>query len=272
MHEIVRNALTLVSAIKSMLGEEYGVYVSDLENYLCCNHGVLKLNVNVADMVQPVSVMGRSMAQNNRVLAKVGPELYGVPYIGSCSPLRDDSGRVVGGLAIIFPARVELIKESTKLIESNTIDISTATQELSASAEQFTATTQDFSKRIQQIQQDVQKTDQIIELIQSVSKHTNLLGINASIEAARAGVAGRGFAVVAEEIQKMADNVKEAVNNVTSKLSSIQDSVKLLAVSIEEISVGAENQAQATVWISKSVDTLLKLTKDIMQEAEQLVQ
>jgi len=126
--------------------------------------------------------------------------------------------------------------------------------------------------RILQIQQNVQETDQIIELIQSVSKHTHLLGLNARIEAARAGLAGRGFAVVAEEINKMADNVKVAVNNVTTKLSSIQDSVKLLAVSIEEISVGAENQAQATVGISKSVDTLLRLTNDIMQEAEQLVQ
>jgi methyl-accepting chemotaxis protein len=70
----------------------------------------------------------------------------------------------------------------------------------------------------------------------------------------------------------MADNVKEAVKNVTSRLSSIQDSVKLIAVSIEEISAGTENQAQATVGISKSIDTLLKLTKDITLQAEQLVQ
>lgn len=272
MHEIVQKALTLATSIKWMLGNDYGVYVTDLENYLCCDHGVLKLTVKSGDPVKPESVMGRSMAQNNRVLAKVGPELYGVPYIGCSCPLHDETGHTVGGLAIIFPARVEIIKESTELIESNTQDISIATQELSAGAEQFAATTQDLSERILQIQQDVLKTDQIIELIQSVSKHTHLLGLNARIEAARAGEAGRGFAVVAEEIKKMADNVKEAVKEVTSRLSSIQDAVKLLAVSIEEISAGTENQAQVTVGISNSIDSLLTLTKDITVQANQLVQ
>lgn len=272
MHETVQNALTLAPSIKWILGNDYGVYVTDLDNYLFCDHGVLKLSFKSGDPVKPESVMGRSMAQNDRLLAKVGPELYGIPYIGSSCPLRDDSRRTVGGLAIIFPARVERIKESTELIESNTLDISVATQELSEGAAQFTATTQDFSERILQIQQDVQKTDQIIELIQSVSKHTHLLGLNARIEAARAGDAGRGFAVVAEEINKMAGNVKEAVKEVTSRLSSIQNSVKLITVSIEEISAGAENQAQATVGISKSIDTLLELTKAITQQAEQLLQ
>jgi predicted transcriptional regulator len=272
MHDIVQKALMLAPSIKWVLGNDYGVYVTDLENYLCCDHGVLKLTVKSGDAVKPESVMGRSMAQNDRLLAKVGPELYGVPYIGCSCPLHDDTGRIVGGLAIIFPARVELIKESTKLIESNTLDISIATQELSAGAEQFAVTTQDFSKRILQIQQDVQQTDQIIDLIQSVARHTHLLGLNARIEAARAGDVGKGFAVVAEEIKKMADNVKEAVKEVTGRLSSIQDAVKLLAVSIEEISAGTENQAQATGGISKSIDMLLKLTKDITLQAEQLVQ
>ena len=117
MHEIVQKALTLAPSIKWMLGNDYGIYVSDLENYLCCDHGVIKLTLKSGDPVKPESVMGRSMARNDRLLAKVGAELYGIPYIGCSCPLRDDSGRTVGGLAIIFPARVEIIKASTELIE-----------------------------------------------------------------------------------------------------------------------------------------------------------
>jgi uncharacterized protein YukE len=271
MHEIVQKALTLAPSIKSILGDDYGVYVTDSEKYLCCDHGVLKLNLKVGDIVKPISVMGRSMDQNKRVLTKVGPELFGVPYMASSNPLHDDSGRVVGGLAIIFPARVEIIKTSTELIDSNTLDISAATQELSAGAEQFAATTEEFSTQIMHIKASVQATDQIIELIQGVSKHTQLLGLNARIEAARAGEAGRGFAVVAEEIQKLAEDVKSAIKGVTDKLNAIQTSVSSMSVAIEEISSGAENQAQATMGISNSVEKLRQLTNDIMQQAIHLV-
>jgi methyl-accepting chemotaxis protein len=179
MHEIVQKALTLAPSIKSILGDDYGVYVTDSEKYLCCDHGVLKLNLKVGDIVKPISVMGRSMDQNKRVLT--------------------------------------------------------------------------------------------IELIQGVSKHTQLLGLNARIEAARAGEAGRGFAVVAEEIQKLAEDVKSAIKGVTDKLNAIQTSVSSMSVAIEEISSGAENQAQATMGISNSVEKLRQLTNDIMQQAIHLV-
>lgn len=43
---------------------------------------------------------------------------------------------------MIFPARHETIKESSKAVESNALDISAATHELAAGAEQFSATTQ----------------------------------------------------------------------------------------------------------------------------------
>jgi hypothetical protein len=44
-----------------------------------------------------------------------------------------------------------------------------------------------------------------------------------------------------------------------------------MSVAIEEISSGAENQAQATMGISNSVEKLRQLTNDIMQQAIHLV-
>ena len=272
MHEIVQKALDLASSIRNMLGNEYGLYIADTTHYLCCDHGVIKLKLNVGELIKPESISGRSMLQNTRLMAKVGPEVYGVPYVGVAEPLHDEFGKVVGAMAYIFPARVGIIREATEAIELNTLNISAATQELSAGAEQFAATTEEFGKQIMQIGESVQATDQIIELIQNVSKHTHLLGLNARIEAARAGDTGRGFAVVAEEIQKMADNVKGAVKDVTDKLSAIQTSVKSMSYAIEEVAAGAENQANATMDISKSVEKLHQLTNDIMHQADQLVQ
>ena len=272
MHETIQNAMALAPSIKEILGEDYGVYVADSKNYLYCNHGALKLKLKAGDIVQHASVLGSSMDQNNRILTKASAELFGVPYMASSTPLHDDSGRVIGALAIIFPARVEAIKTSTGLIDSNALNISAATQELSAGAEQLAATTQELSSRITEINISVQATDQIVELIQGVSRHTHLLGLNARIEAARAGDAGRGFAVVAEEIQKMAVNVKDAIKDITDKLNSIQGAVKLMSSSIEEISAGAGNQAQATTGISDSVEKLRQLTFDITEQANHLLQ
>lgn len=269
MHEIIQKALTIAPTMKWLLGDDYGVYVADTTNYLYCEHGVIKLNLKSGDPIKPESVTARSIKSNDRLLANVAKEVYGVPYIGITSPLRDEAGEAVGGLSIIFPARFERIKESSELIETNALNITAAVQELSASSEQLAATTHVFSQELTQIQKDIQDTDHIIEMIQSVSKHTQLLGLNARIEAARAGEVGQGFAVVAEEIQKMAINVKDAVVEATDRLGSIQESARLIASSVTEISIGADNQAQAINSISTAISTLHEHTADIKGEAGQ---
>ena len=51
-HSLLEHAIELVPFTRGLLGEEYGVYVSDLKNYLYCEHGTVKLALRARDQVK----------------------------------------------------------------------------------------------------------------------------------------------------------------------------------------------------------------------------
>ncbi|MDA8440962.1 MAG: methyl-accepting chemotaxis protein [Peptococcaceae bacterium] len=272
MHEIIQSLLDIEPYLKALWGNEYGIYIADNEKYLCCDTGAVKIALNAGDAIKPGSGSHRALSSKSRIIAAIGPEVYGMPYTAVFIPLQSDSGDIIGSFGYVVPSRVEAIQASSKSIEASAVEIGTATEELSASAEQFAATTMDVSSQITEINKNVQSTDKVIELIHSISSTTQLLGLNARIEAARAGEAGRGFSVVAEEIQKMADSVKVAVKDVTENLRLIQASVKSMSTAVTEISAGAENQAHSTENIVSIIEKLHNLASDIQQQTALLIQ
>ena len=135
-----------------MLGNEYGVYVSDLENYLYCEHGTIKIKLQTGDVIKPNSITDTCLKAGERVLVHVGAEVYGQAYVGTGYPLFNESKKLCGALVMILPARHVRIKIDSESVADNAQDISASTEELSASAEEFAATTSELKDRVGQIQ------------------------------------------------------------------------------------------------------------------------
>ncbi len=88
-----------------------------------------------------------------------------------------------------------------------------------------------------QINRLIEQTKQIgtiSKLVGELANQTNLLALNASVEAVRAGESGKGFAVVAAEIRKLADRSQSSAQKIAELVTNIQSAVSSTATVIQE--------------------------------------
>ena len=104
---------------------------------------------------------------------------------------------------------------------------------------------------------------EMAEVIQSIASQTNLLSMNAAIEAAHAGEAGKGFAVVAEEIRKLADNAAQNSANISRSIKDIEDGI---------INTGkvAEKKVAAFIIMDREIGETRNAFSEIASSVEEL--
>ncbi len=272
-NSFMQRVVELAPYLKEALGEEYAVTVSDTEKFLYYVPGSeLDHKLKAGDPVKPGTLTHRCLESRQRVVATAGSELYGFPYMGKVTCIRDQSRNVVGTVGFWLPTtRVEKVRQMSEKMVAAVSQIMSYITNLSASAEELASTVQNINSNTQQMLKDVNNTDGILQLINEVSSQTHLLGLNAAIEAARAGDQGKGFNVVAEEIRKLASRTNTSVKDIKEIISVIKGHIEELAAQISDISALTEEQAASSQGVIGYIQQLDEITGELKNLAAELV-
>jgi len=164
----------------------------------------------------------------------VPADLYGFEFTGTATPIVNNKGEVIGGIAVQIRRQTEL-RDIVQQIMASLSQANEKIEVMTDSSGSLANFSQELLGQSQQAENEVKKSTEVLSIIKRVADQTNLLGLNAAIEAARAGEKGKGFEVVANEIRKFSRDTVQSTQQIHATMEQIKDATSKMNLSIEKI-------------------------------------
>lgn len=258
--------------VPTLVNGKVGMVVSDTEKWLVLYPiPELASQVIVGEKIKSGAAVSRAMKEKRRVVVEVPKEVYGIRYIAISIPIVDESGQILGAVAVHESLeRQETLSNAAQQLSVSANDLSDSIQSILLQAEQL-ATSGKFLKDLAiQANSQVGETDTVVNFIKNVASQTNLLGLNAAIEAARVGEYGRGFGVVADEVRKLAVNSAQSAAQITNILHNINRSIQEITAEITQIEGVTEHQAGTIQSLTAHSQNLSAMSEQLAKLASNL--
>nr|WP_154894794.1 methyl-accepting chemotaxis protein [Paenibacillus xylanexedens] len=233
----------------------------------------LDLGIKAGD---PISLedptLRRALINGETSANHIEAQHYGTALNSTATPLRDETGNIVGTLAIGFSLKnEEQLGHFTELISGISSRLTDMVQTVAAQSEELTASSSQILDNTKVAVQNAAEVNKVASFIREVSEQTNLLGLNAAIEAARAGEAGAGFGVVASEVRKLSTGTKEATVNIERSLQDVQHSIRQMEQEITSISQSSTQQAELVTEFSEVIDQLNSVSEELKSFIQSMI-
>lgn len=270
---ILEDALRFMPYLKSLLGENSTIIVSDTNSYIYYDPGQVDFGFSVGDEIVDGTLMDKTIKGGQKIVAKVSLEQskFPFPYIATTTPLKEGN-RVIGVIAIAHSTDTEeKINNMSRDLAETTNQLAGVSENLTGGAQELASIAQTMAEEAETVTQQIHQTEQIMRIIHEISDSTHMLGLNAAIEAARAGEMGRGFSVVAEEIRKLAANSKQSSKNIKDNLEKMTQILSRLSSETANIAALSEEQAASTEETNASIQQLQAVAEELQHIAEVLI-
>lgn len=259
----------LIPYLKAFFGEEASFAINNSQQCLkYIPNNSIPLDIKEGDKLIPGSATYKSIKEGIMIETVVPKEVFGTIIKSTSIPIKDDTGEVVGNLAIARTLKKqEEILDLSKDISESLEEISSALGQISGGIQNAGKSSKSILTNIQATNEKTKDTDSVLEFIRNVANKTNLLGLNASIEASRAGEAGKGFSVVAAEIRKLSNSSNESIKKIENVIKEIQKSVSTITGDVDEVNGVFQHQIEALQQIATSIEKLSDRSQQLEEKA-----
>ncbi|SMB99173.1 Methyl-accepting chemotaxis protein (MCP) signalling domain-containing protein [Thermanaeromonas toyohensis ToBE] len=257
--------------LPGLFAGDCAISVCDTEKVLIYVPGKrIKHNVKPGDPLLPASAVGRAITEGKRMVARVGPEVLGIPYVARAVPIIEE-GRVVGGISVSEGVEKEDHLFGVARALSETMQNAMAMgEELAAAAEEINRLIDNINHLASQVEKEALRATEVVNFIEKIAYQTKILGLNATIEAAHIGQRGAGFDVVAREVRRLADQVAdyakiaaEVYNNIVLALEKLKEDIKQILERTGDQTAGTESLAACLEEVVNTCDGLVQLALEL---------
>lgn len=266
----LEEVIAIVPLIKGAIPADLSIAICDKEKFIAYFPGeTMDLKIVRNQPLQENEPLLAAIKKKEKLRAEVPADFYGFEFIGTAEPIINNSGEVIGGIAVQLRRHTE-VRSSIDDILSSLIQSQDQLNSISKGSQSLVHYSSQLLNHSQEAEINVGKTSDLLSIIKKVADQTNLLGLNAAIEAARAGEKGKGFEVVANEIRKFSRETVSSTKNISDTMEQIKKTTTSINELIENIASIGEDQAAAIRYTSSYMEKIQEMAKTLMKHAGEL--
>lgn len=223
--------------------------------------------VMVGDPLLPNSGVGQAISTGEKVVRKMGAELFGIPYIVVAVPVVEKGKGIVGGISLSMSIeREQQLFSIAKALQQYIEGVTVVVTDLNQKASQLEQLESEWKEIVEHSYGTAKESIGLSQRIKQLAKETGILALNSGIEAARQGENGKVFNTVAMRMRGLATNVNQSVEEIVHNLEGIGESSQKLQAQLHLL----EDISARINQVSKQLNGQIYEVKRIIQRLIEL--